>query len=254
MPADAPAAPTAGRFAYLPGTAAYDVRAESTVELTAGPEQERGREVVRSSARVGYTLSPVGRGFAVAGQVDGYAVEGSDRIRAGSDGAAGTVRFAGTLDPRSTRLYPDGQPPLCASPAGAAQIAALASARETVIWVPAAVGAGARWRDTATVSGCRGPVPATIATTAQYEVLGASGTRVRIRRITTLTLRGQGIVAGRTVTLAGTGSGETTLEVDATLGRLVRSDGDARSTVTVTLPDGARQFAQRVRTEVRARE
>jgi hypothetical protein len=252
---DVPTAPAAtGRFGYLPGLAAYDVRTEAKVELTAGPDAERGREVVRSAARVGYALSTVGRGFSVAGQVDGYTVEASERVRGGSQAPALTLRFNGTLDPRSTRLYPDGPTVACSDPIGATRLAALAAAHETVIWVPATVTQGARWRDSVLVNTCRGPIPATVATVSQYEVTEANGPRIRVRRQTSLVLHGQAIVAGKTVTLSGTGSGETTIELDATQGRLVRSDGETRATVTVTLPDGARQFGQRVKTEVRRRD
>ena len=69
----------------------------------------------------------------------------------------------------------------------------------------------------------------------------------------THTMRGGGIAGGRNVTLSGSGTGAATLELDATRGRLVRSDGETRSSVTVTLPDGPRQFAQQIRTRVTAR-
>lgn len=255
-PPSATPAPTAstGRFALLPGAAAYDVRSDATIEMTAGPAAERGKETTATSARVSYELAPAGRGMAVTGEVAGLAVQAPERITGGATAPAAPVRFRGTIDPRGPRLDVDGAAFGCASPAGAAQIVALSAARETVLRVPATVAVGTRWRDTVSTIACRGPIPATVTSSAQYEVTAVEGARVRLRRETTLSMQGRGIAAGRTVSVSGTGSGSATLELDVARGRLARMDGESRSTVTVTLPDGPRQFTQTVRTQVRARD
>jgi hypothetical protein len=53
--------------------------------------------------------------------------------------------------------------------------------------------------------------------------------------------------------VTGSGDGVATIELDAGAGRLTRIDGESHAMVTVALPDGARQFTQQVRTEVRSR-
>jgi hypothetical protein len=104
------------------------------------------------------------------------------------------------------------------------------------------------------VTTCRGPIGTLVTTAARYEVTAIDGTRVRVRRDATMTMRGGGIAGGRSVTLSGDGTGSATIELDAARGRLARLDGETRTTVTVNLPDGPRQFNQQVRTRVAARD
>ena len=241
------------RFAYAAGPAAYDVRTESTIELTGGPESERGRETVSSAARVSYVVAPSARGTTITGQVDGFAVEASARVSGGVADPPATVRFRGTVDARGATVERDGAAPGCAAPTGAAEASALARARETVVRLPSPVTTGARWRDSVVISTCRSQLPATVTTVATYQVTAVEGSTVRVRRQTTTTVRGQGIAGGRAVSMSGAGAEDATLELDAALGRLVRVDGEGRSTITVSLPDGSRQFDQRTKLTVRAR-
>jgi hypothetical protein len=244
----------ADRFAFLPGPAAYDVRTEATIEMTAGPTQERGRETVTTSARVDYEVTPGTRGVALKGQVTALAVQASSRITGGAPMSTADVRVRGTIDARGARLDVDGPTLGCATPEGAAQAAALAAARETVIHVPATIAVGTRWRDSASVATCRGPITGTASTSARYEVTGIDGNLVHVRRETTTTLRGGGFAGGKTVSVSGGGTGAAAIDLDAARGRLVRLDGESRTTVSVGLPDGARQFVQQTRTQVRRRD
>ncbi|AHG88678.1 hypothetical protein J421_1141 [Gemmatirosa kalamazoonensis] len=248
------AAPAATRFAYLGGSASYDVRSESSVEMTAGPDAERGRERATVTAQVTYELTPSARGpVAVRGQVDALSMDASSRIGGATPPPAEPVRFQGWIDGRGPRLDAQGAVFGCVGPAGTAQAAGIAAAREAALYVPAIVAVSAKWRDSATVVTCRGPVPTTVTTVARYEITAIDGARVQVRRETTLRMRGQAIAGGRSVSVTGTGEGTAAIELDATLGRLTRIDGDMRATVTVTLPDGARAFAQQIHTEVRRR-
>ncbi len=244
------------RFALLPGAASYDVRTDATVEMTAGPAGERGRETVASAARVDYVLATASRTVTFNGQVAGLAVQSSQRIAGATppQPAPTPVRFRGVADARTARVDADSPVLGCLSTEGAAQQAALAAARETVVPVPASLTVAARWRDSTTTLTCRGPVPATVTTVASYQVIAIDGTRVRLRRDVTTTVRGGGIAGGRSVTVSGAGVGSATIELDATVGRLTRLDGDVRTTITVTLPDGARQFVQQAATHVQARD
>jgi hypothetical protein len=235
------------RFAFAPGVAAYDVRTEATIELASGPESERGRESVTSTGRVTYTIAAAGRGLTIGGQIDGFAAQASSRVTGGASDPAVTVRFRGAIDARGAMVEREGPSPACATGTGAAESAAVAAARETVIRMPAALTVGARWRDSVVIAGCRSQLPTTSVVVARYEIMGIEGARVRLRRQSATSLRGQGIAGGRTVTLAGEGAEDATLEVDATRGRLVKVDGEGRATISVTLPDGARQFTQRTK-------
>jgi hypothetical protein len=253
-PAPSPSAPAATRFAFLPGAASYDVRTESTVEMTSGPDSERGKEKATVSARVTYEIGEPARGATpVTGQVESLSMDASSRIGGATPPPAEPVRFQGAIDARGARLDVQGAVFGCVGPAGTAQAAGIAAAREAVLRMPAAIAVATRWRDSVTVTACRGPVPTMVTSVSRYEITAVDGPRVKVRRETALRLHGQAIAGGRSVTVTGTGGGLATIELDATLGRLTRIDGDTRATITVTLPDGAREFAQQVRTEVRAR-
>lgn len=252
-PAATPAVAAATRFAYAPGSAAYDVRTESTIELTSGPDAERGRETVSASGQVSYMIAPSTRGVALAGEVQGFAVQASARVNGGSADPPVTVRFRGAIDARGATLDRDGASSGCGSPVGAAEVAALTAARETVVRIPTPVAVGTRWRDSAVVATCRSQLPATVTTVARYEVTAIDGQRVTVRRQGTMSVHGQGIAGGRSVSMNGAGTDETTYQLDAAQGRLVRGDGETRSTITVALPDGARQFTQRTTLAIRLR-
>lgn len=248
-----PAATAATRFAYTVGTASYDVRTESSVELTSGPETERGKESITAAGQVTYAVTPNARGVAVAGEVQGFASQASARVNGGPADPPATVRFRGTVDARGVAVDRDGASSGCTTPMGAAEAAAITVARETIIGVPNPIAVGARWRDSSVVATCRSQLPATVTTVARYEITSIDGNRVKVRRQGTTSVRGQGIAGGRSVSLSGAGTDEITYEMDAERGRLVRGDGDSRSTITVSLPDGARQFTQRTTLAVRLR-
>jgi len=242
---------------FLPGAAAYDVRSESTVEMTTGPQAERGRERVTTTARVAYeiTVPRAGAGSTgISGQVDALAMDASSRIGGTpAPGGAAPIRFHGSVDARGVHLDPDAPTLGCALAGAVMQAAALSAARETLLRVPPNVAVATRWRDSVSTITCRGPVTTTVTTVARYEVTAIDGPTVHVRRDVTVRLRGQAIAGGRSVTVTGSGAGTATLELDVALGRLRRVDGETRTTVTVALPDGAREFAQQVHTEVRAR-
>jgi hypothetical protein len=253
-PAPIPSASSAPiRFVYGARPAEYDDRTESTIELTSGPEAERGRETVSSAGHVSYVVAPTARGATITGQVDGFAVQASARVSGGVTDPPVSVRFRSTVDGRGATVERDGAGPGCAAPTGGPEASALAAARETILRVPTPLASGARWRDSVVVATCRSQLPATVTTVTRFEVVGIDGSTVRLRRQATTTVRGQGIAGGRSVSMSGAGTEDATLELDAARGRLVRVDGEGRSTITVSLPDGSRQFDQRSKLTVRSR-
>lgn len=253
------------RFAYAPGTAGYDVRTESTIELAG----TRERETVATAARVTYTVVREARGAVVTGQVDSIAVQASARVTggAGDTRLRAPVRFRGTVDAptrsggAAARTPPialvDGAP-RCALPDGSMQATALAAARETVIRIPPSIPVGGEWRDSVTTPGCSGAIPTTVTTVSRYEIVGQTtvdGVRaVRVRRSTSTAVQGQGITRGSQVGVTGSGSGEGSLVLDPIGGRLLSADGETRGTVRVTVGQQvAQEFAQQVKVMVRRR-
>jgi hypothetical protein len=267
---------TRWRFARSAGAQVTDVRVEADVERAA-PDGRAETERVETSAIVSLLLARGAAGeITVSGRVDSLTVRAGARVRGSAPSTAGGgVRLRGALDARGTaRLELEsvaGVDARCATPGRAESIVALALAHEGLPRVPAALAVGTRWRDTSTVAGCAGPVPLRVQTAATYEVLGApdaaawqsvaslsagleAASVVRVRRQTVSTLRGQGFAASRFASVAGSGTGDGVLLLDAASGRLLSLDESAQSTFALTLVGEAPQrFTQRVRTRVAAR-
>jgi len=248
----APAArPTA--FAYAPGTYRYEVRTDAVVER---PDARGERENVGTVAMVTYTLAPQGRALGVTGQVESFAVSAGERVTAGAGdaGLQAPLPFRGTVDAAGARLSTEGTlGQRCDGPFGAA----LTAARETLVRFPASLAPGTRWADTTTALTCRGDVPATLQTIARYEVVGraefAGTPAIHVRRQTSTTLAGRGVAGGRPLTIAGAGTGTTSLYVDNARGRLLGATGESRTTVTVRIANAAQEFVQRATLRVTAK-
>jgi hypothetical protein len=258
-----PSAPgaVAGRFTYAPGTYHYEVRTDASVELAG----TRERESVGTVAHLAYTVARDARGVAIAGQVDSVAVQASARV-AGDVTArpSAPVRFRGTVDPtppragqtaRGAALELVGGGPRCTLPEGAVQAAALAAAREAVVRVPASIAVGTQWRDSTTAPGCSGEIATAVTVVSRYEVVGQAtvdGTpAARLRRETSVTVRGQGFARGQPVVVTGTGAGSGSVYVDAAGGRVLGGESETRSTVRVIVGrEPAREFAQHTKTRM----
>lgn len=244
---------TSWRFAWGTGARSYEVTVEAALE-DAAREQER----VVTRAIITSALETVGRGVAVRGTVDSLTVDASARVAGESAAPAWEpVRFTGTSDSRGVRIEAadPGAELRCATPIAAA----VAMARAILPRVPAAtLSVGTRWQDSSSVESCRSLVPTTTRTVHRYEVVSAEYTDdgaevLRVRRRSSTAVRGQGLARGRPTSVVGAGEGEATLLLAPTDGRLVAIDGETRTTLTVTLPEGARSFTQVAREAVRER-
>ncbi len=237
-------------FAWGAGAQRYLVRSEA--EVARGSERER----VESEAQVTLAVQPAGSGGtrAISGRVDSLRVRASERV-AGTAAAppSTSVAVRGTIAARgAVRLESDAAAAGCASAAGAAAATALGLAREAVPRVPATLSVGARWADTTSVAGCAGPLPVTVRAVSAYEVEGAAGGAVRVRRRTTSTVRGQGFAGGQSVRVQGSGSAEALLLLDPVRGALREVTGEGRATFSTTVGAAAQTFEQRTRVRVSA--
>jgi hypothetical protein len=228
------------------------VRTEAEVE-NAGE-----RERVETSAVVTLAVLPgpgAAGGRGVSARVDSLRVRASARVAGDAPApAVAPVTIRGTIGTRGApRLASDAAAAGCASPGGSAALTALGLAREVVPRVPATLTAGLRWRDSASVAGCAGPLPVAVQVVAAYEVEGAAGGVVRVRRRTTSTLRGHGFAGGQSVRVAGSGSAEALLLLDASRGALREASGEGRATLSTTVGTTVQTFGQRTRISVTSR-
>lgn len=242
-------------FAWRAGTATYAVSSDATIELRG---DSLPAEQVRTTTYVTYTFAPEADGAAVQGLVDSVIVEPigrAGRVSAGRASSLGApVSFTARLDAGRRRV---AFPPLAATcsslaertPAGAA----LVTARDLLVPLPASLSRGAAWRDTVTSTVCRGDLPVATTNVRSYVVEGLSdweGTpALRVRRTTEfrLSARREG---RRPAALEGSGSGTQRLYLDPA-GRLLGATGESNAELQLTAGEERGEVRQRSRTQVR---
>ncbi|MDF1505066.1 hypothetical protein PYV61_19100, partial [Roseisolibacter sp. H3M3-2] len=248
-----PAAVETGPWRFAWTTEARQFRVRTEADVARAGERER----VETTGLVTVAVLPVQGGSprGVSARVDSLLVRASERVAGrASPGPAAPATMRGTISARgAVRLESEAAAAGCASPGGAAALTALGLAREVMPRVPATLTAGLRWRDTTSVAGCAGPLPVTVQTVVAYEVEGAERGAVRVRRRTTSTLRGQGFAGGQAVRVAGTGSADAVLVLDAGRGALREGSGEGTSTVTLTMGTAVETFSQQTRVRVEPR-
>jgi hypothetical protein len=134
----------------------------------------------------------------------------------------------------------------------------LTLARDLLIPLAPSLAPGTEWRDTVVTSICRAGVPVTTQSVHSYRVAGPAerdGTpALRVTRTTALTLQGSVMRDSQTVTIAGTGSGNAELFLDAAGGRYLGGTEESRLELGVTNGVQTRRFVQEARTETRLRQ
>lgn len=161
----------------------------------------------------------------------------TQRVTVEVNGDSGTVRIVDPLVPGALD---------CSSP-GAALAARLAMLFPKV---PAHVTRGLTWTDSLSVSGCRGPVPATTSVVRSYIALGeapfAGMTTLHVRRSDSVTGKGEGSEGQHRVFVSASGAGTTDLYLEPTSGRFVGATGEQTVSLEVTTSGRTTRFVQRV--------
>lgn len=142
-------------------------------------------------------------------------------------------------------------PPAPAPDAPCDAAAALATrALEIIPRVPATLSVGMAWTDSATTTGCRGPIPATTHTWSRYTVLGDSvfegGTALQVQRSDSIVATGEGAQGQHRITLAANGTATTQLFLDVTSGRFLAADEVQQTAVSVGTSGRVEHFVQHV--------
>lgn len=252
-------APAPAPFVYASGAHTYAVENEATIAATSGPARV---DTVRSRSIITYRLSPRGDTTFIEGTVDSVRVSstGSPQGMATAGAVAtGSFPFSFAISPNGVVRSPGrDSATVCAS----ADIAAIATARDLLVSVPTLLGHGAQWTDSAVTTSCRGMIPVVTraARTADAAwaivpdtILTAPGSgqpAYRILRTSIATMGGEGQVAGRHITITGTGSSTNALYLDPLRGVFLGSIGDAVTRLFVDTGSERQEFEQRVRQRV----
>jgi len=261
--ADAPA--RRGDFAYAAGTYRYEVVSEASVELLRDSVDTASTRTVASGVPLIDTVTTVVHltyrivadsvHERVAGTVDSFTVRSTGLVPVGQRPLAAPLPFQATLDAGRDPVRFEAAPDTaCAAP----DAPLLTVARDLLIPLAPSLAPGTEWRDTVVTSICRAGVPVTSESVHSYRVAGPAernGTpAVRVTRTTALTLRGAVMRDSQTVTVAGTGSGNAELFLDAGGGRYLGGTEESRLELSVTNGVQSRRFLQNATMETVLRQ
>lgn len=226
--------PVRASFAYAPGTFSYVVMSEATIAE------------IDSAASVPRTFREVARVQLVIEPAEGSTIVTTTGLIEGPTTASVIQPFADTLRLGSTDSVAEARMPICG--------------RDTVPPmhlvtllppVPQELREGARWQRRHVYASCQGPIPLRVERTDSYLVTGrapqVSGSGgVTITRTSSFAYAGSGVEGQHNVQLAGSGSGQATLVLDAATGRLVSVVDESVSEIDVTASRRTRRFSQRI--------
>lgn len=117
--------------------------------------------------------------------------------------------------------------------------------------VPASLTAGGSWRDSTTVTACRGPVLATVVTRSVYTVIGDTiaggpGSPVLLQRVDSISARGEGAEGQHRILLTASGTGTSDIVLDPAMGVVSSVSGTQVMRVEVTTSGRTSTLVQRV--------
>lgn len=225
--------PVRASFAYAPGTVSYVVTSEATIaEIDSSAPPRTFREV----ARVQLVIAPA----------EGVTIVTTTGSVEGTTTASIIQPFVDTLHAESVDAVAEPRMPICG--------------RDTVPPmnlvtllppVPQELREGVRWQRRHVYASCQGLIPVRVERTDSYlitgrapQATGAGG--VTVTRTSSFAFAGSGVEGQHNVRLAGSGSGQATLVLDPSAGRLVSVVDDSTSEIDVTASGRTRRFAQRI--------
>ena len=226
--------PVRASFAYAPGTLSYVVTSEATIAE------------IDSTASVPRTFREVARVQLVIEPADGNTVVTSTGLLEGTTTASLILPFSDTLRVESTDGIVEPRMPICG--------------RDTVPPMhlvtllppmPQELREGVRWQRRQVYASCQGMIPVRVERTDSYLVTGratqVSGSGgVTVARTSSFAYAGSGVEGQHNVQLAGSGSGQATLVLDAAAGRLVSMADEGVSEIDITASRRTRRFSQRI--------
>jgi hypothetical protein len=232
--------PVRATFEYAPGTMSYVVTSDAAIaEIdSAGTTEPR---TFREIARVEITISPA----------DDHTIVTTTGSVEATTTAAVIQPFADTLRPESMDTTAEPTMPICG--------------RDTVPPmhlvtllppVPPELREGVRWQRRYVYAICQGSIPVRVERTDSYTVTGrapqVAGAGVTVARSSSMAYSGSGVDGQHHVQVAGTGSAQATLILDASAGRLLRAEGEIDSEIDITASGRTTRFSQRIVRTVQA--
>jgi hypothetical protein len=225
--------PVRASFAYAPGTASYVVTSEATI---AEIDSATAPRVFRDVARVDLMTSPA----------EGYTIVTTTGSVEGTSSVSIIQPYADTLRAGSMDTAAEPRMPICGR-----DTVPLMHLVTLLPPVPQELREGARWQRRHVYGSCQGMIPVRVERTDNYLVtgrapqVGGSG-GLTITRTSSFAYAGSGVEGQHNVRLTGAGSGQTTLILDASLGRLVTATEDINSEIGITASGRTRRFSQKI--------
>lgn len=226
--------PVRASFEYAAGTVSYVVTSEATIAE------------IDSAASPPRTFREVARVQLVTAPSEGYTVVTATGSVEGTTTASVIRPFVDTLRTENMDAAAEPRMPICV--------------RDTVPPmhlvtllppVPQELRDGVRWQRRHVYASCQGPIPVRVERTDSYLVTGralqVSGSGgVTVTRTSSFAYAGSGVEGQHNVQLTGSGSGQATLVLDASAGRLVSVVDESVSEIDITASRRTRRFSQLV--------
>lgn len=225
--------PVRASFEYAPGTVSYIVRSEATVAEI--DSVGRAPREFRETGRLELTIQPA----------NGYTLVTTTGTIEGAASSEVIQPFVDTLHVESMDGAAEPTLPICG--------------RDTVPPmhlvtllppVPLQLREGVRWERRRIYASCQGLIPIRVERTDSYSVTGparqVAGTGITITRNSSFAYAGSGVEGQHNVRVTGSGSGQATLILDASTGRLVRAEEQTSSEINIVASGRTRRFSQRV--------
>lgn len=225
--------PVRASFAYAPGAVSYVVTSQATIAE------------IDSTASASRTFREIARVQLVVAPAEGATLVTTTGSIEGTTTASVMQPFADTLRTESMDAVAEPRMPICG--------------RDTVPPmhlvtllppVPQELREGVRWQRRHVYAICQGMIPVRVERTDSYTVTGSAPqigrAGVTVTRSSSLAYAGSGVEGQHNVRLAGSGSGQATLILDASAGQLVSVEGESTSEIDVTASGRTRRFSQRI--------
>lgn len=221
-------------FAYAPGTVSYVVTSEAIIAETDAP------------ASPPLTFREVARVQLAIALVEGSTIVTTTGSVEETTTASVIQPFADTLRAESMDAAAEPRMPIC----GRDTVPPMHLVKLLPL-VPQELREGVRWQRRHVYAGCQGPIPVRVERTDSYLVTGrapqlAGPGRVTVTRTSSFAYAGSGVEGQHNVRLTGSGSGQATLVLDASAGRLVSVVDETVSEIDITASRITRRFSQRI--------
>jgi hypothetical protein len=234
--------PSAGpwTFAHAPGTRAYRISRNASVEGTA--DSASRREIISNFTFETITLEPGDQGMSFRAVVDSFAVL--------TEGLVGPPQEITLPIELTGSITPDGVHIADATDGGcnAVRATAVTDLLNLLTRFPASLAKNAAWRDSVSMLGCQAGIQTQIATRRTFTVTGEidfSGRRLLlVQRLDSISALGEGAYKQHRMKVESRGTGVARYYLDTSSGEVFQMTTSHQSSIRVTTSGRVHSFTQ----------